>query len=248
MDSQIQGVYMTNDLNKFRLMPSNREITSVARIHEKVDVYGWQISEFPIIVTRNLEVLDGQHRLTYAKEKNLPIAYRVSDFNSIQDFQQNAKAQRNWTTRDFIKSFADAGSEPHRQLQEFMATNPLATESVLPNILLGQGSNPHAVPPLYKVWQTATLPKIDYSEAQRRVNELEALQRLSKSGEFKSNAIKSYCFIRKHPEYNFERMLRQFNKHQDSHVFDGSQSSCTRNWDSVYNKRMKNKVSLIYQR
>lgn len=237
---------MTSDLGKFSLMLGNREINTVARIHEKVQQYGWQIQEFPIIVNSRLEVIDGQHRLTYAKEHGLPIAYRVSAFDSIQEFQQNAKAQRNWTTKDFIKSFAATGSQPHIDLLEFMDSNPIVRESVLPSVLLGIGSNPTAVPPLSKVWSTATLPPIDYSAAQQRVNQIVALERLNKSGQFHANAIKSYCFISKHPQFSFDRMLRQFNKHQDLHPLDGTQSSCTRNWDAIYNKRTKNKVSLMY--
>lgn len=250
MDSPIQGVYMTNDLNKFHLITNNRPIGSFARIEDKVKQYGWQIQDFPISVDASFGVLAGQHRLLYAKKHGLPIAYRFSSM-AMQDYQQVEKAGRRWSTKEFVKSFADGGSEPHKRLIAFLSDNPEVKEGLYTTILLGVSSGfiTGRKTQLTSVWQESELPEIDYTEAQTRVDEvrgLNAVYRGQKTNQLCTNAVKSYCYIRKAPGYSFHRMLKQFAKYQDSFPFDGTQANCTKNFDALYNKRITPKIPLLY--
>jgi hypothetical protein len=252
MDSQIQGVYMTNDLSKFHLIANNRPIGSFSRIESNVKEYGWQIQDFPISVDASFGVLAGQHRLLYAKKHGLPIAYRFSSM-AMQDYQQVEKAGRRWSTKEFVKSFADGGSEPHRRLLDFLTENPEVKETLYSSILLGRGEG--YVPggkktcTLSSLWQGLKLPDIDYAEAKKRVEEIQQLNsvyRGQQRGGLMTNAVKSYCYVRKAPTYSFNRMLKQFAKYQDDFAFDGTQGNCTKNFDAVYNKRTTPKVPLLY--
>lgn len=239
---------MTSDLSKFHIIPNNRTIGSFGTIERAVMDYGWQIQDFPIVVNASFGVLAGQHRLIYAKKHGLPIAYRFSTM-SMQEYQQVEKAGRRWSTKEFIKSFADGGSEPHKKLMDFFIKNPEIKESALEPILLGIGSGKIGGHQIHRLWQSSNLPEIDYAEAQKRLDEIRKLNEVYRGQKFHQlslNAVKSYCYIRKASGYSFDRMLKQFTKHQDHFAFDGNQGTCTKNFDAIYNKGVSPKVPLLY--
>lgn len=87
---------------------------------------------FPIIVSKNFTVLDGQHRLTAAKELGVPIHYVVSDVASVTDMPGILKSVRRWTQRDFVEAWAKAGKSGAIEIKKLIEKYPfLRVETVL---------------------------------------------------------------------------------------------------------------------
>jgi hypothetical protein len=76
----------------------------------------------PIVVNESMEVIDGQHRLTAAKELGVPIYYQVKkDFQPQDIIQMNIS--KSWGMMDYLNFYCKQGSESYLSLKSFIDTH-----------------------------------------------------------------------------------------------------------------------------
>lgn len=100
-------VYVTTNYDQFILLPENRPV--------KGNVVGNSILkknlllDNPILVTSFMEVLDGQHRLAYARENQIPIYYKIAQVTTREHIAllQNASPWRLANHQNFHKNNED---------------------------------------------------------------------------------------------------------------------------------------------
>lgn len=96
-------IHKTSDYSQFKLFESNRDIKPehVIKSIKKKNL----LHENPILVTRDMQVLDGQNRLAAAKELGVPIYYHITDDVNEMDIPllQN---QRFWNLEDYCKFYS----------------------------------------------------------------------------------------------------------------------------------------------
>ena len=107
-NSVIGKIYSTNDYSKFRKLNANRDVKNVKKIIDSINEVGYVLS--PILVNENFEVIDGQNRLDALKALGLPVPYIVQEGIGIEECRHLNIGQSNWTTLDFIKSYAASGN------------------------------------------------------------------------------------------------------------------------------------------
>lgn len=73
----------------------------------------------PIIVNERMEVADGQHRLTAAKELGLPIYYTIVENAGLEEIQMLNANNRAWTTYDYLESYIAMGKKEYITLKQF---------------------------------------------------------------------------------------------------------------------------------
>lgn len=83
------------------------------------------LSKNPIIVNKDMAVIDGQHRLAAAQELKVPIYYMVEDDASLAEVQMLNSANRAWYLWDFLNSYASVGNQHYITLREFVIDNKL---------------------------------------------------------------------------------------------------------------------------
>lgn len=110
------AVYKTFDYGKFIIYEWNRSIDTVGlkRLNKSVEEYGWK--KDPIIVNEELGVIDGQHRLEYAKEHKLPIYYTIISGLTKEDCQRMNSKRKAWKPKDYIKYYAVQGNKDYQKL------------------------------------------------------------------------------------------------------------------------------------
>src|ERR1700733_4973703 len=83
-------VYVTTNYDQFILLPENRPVKGniVADSIRKENL----LFDNPILVTQNLEVLDGQHRLAFARDQQIPIYYKIAQITKRQHIALLQKA------------------------------------------------------------------------------------------------------------------------------------------------------------
>jgi hypothetical protein len=70
----------TSDHGIFKKCPTNRPIDPTNLRHIKASLMINNMLEFrPIMVNKNMEVIDGQHRLEAAKELGLEVFYQINE-------------------------------------------------------------------------------------------------------------------------------------------------------------------------
>ncbi len=65
------------------------------------------LKDFPIIISEDAYVLDGQHRLEAAKRLDLPIWYRISNDMVIDDIPLVNSIYLNWSLSDYLNKYLD---------------------------------------------------------------------------------------------------------------------------------------------
>ena len=114
---EVEGtVYKTYDYDKFIIYEWNRNVseTNLKRIAKSVEKYGWK--KDPIMVNEELGVIDGQHRLEFAKRNNLPLYYTIIKGLDKTDCQRMNSKRRAWAPKDYIKYYAVQGNEHYQKL------------------------------------------------------------------------------------------------------------------------------------
>lgn len=118
---------MTTDYSKFVAgNPDNRPINEARhrRLRESLKQYG-TLPYWPIVVRKNgdrkLHVLDGQHRLHFAKALKLPIYYIEASHEF--DIAVINSTQAPWTFRDYVEKFAEAGFVDYQEALDFSSNH-----------------------------------------------------------------------------------------------------------------------------
>lgn len=114
----------------FRLDPSNRKISQdkLDRMYTAIEARNL-LHLFPIVVSRDLTVIDGQHRLKVAQALGTPIYYIVSDQMRIEDASLiNTNIDR-WKAEDWLDHWCSRGMPEYLRLKEFWGRHKWLTLS-----------------------------------------------------------------------------------------------------------------------
>jgi hypothetical protein len=79
----------------------------------------------PICVNKDMEVIDGQHRLLAAEELGLDIYYQVEDKLEVGDVIL-MNTSKNWTNADFLNFYVKNGYQEYIKLNDFMKLNQIS--------------------------------------------------------------------------------------------------------------------------
>lgn len=121
-------VYKTTDYNSFKKLEGNREIVTSRKnkILNSIDSVGYVVPS-PIIVNKNMEVIDGQGRLEACIERGLPIYFVISENAGINECMAMNIGQVNWNIRDYVHCYAEMNNENYMRLEEAHKTYPQFT-------------------------------------------------------------------------------------------------------------------------
>ncbi len=106
-------IYKSGEYSKFKKIEWNRKIdeNNVKKLL-KENEKKFQLHKFPIIVTKDFKIIDGQHRFEVAKKLKSPVYYIVDGKDySFQAVHSVNKAGRKHTLKDKIEMLYKAGDE-----------------------------------------------------------------------------------------------------------------------------------------
>lgn len=122
-EKSLPTVFKTSDYSKFKIISSNRAINK-NHVKRLVESFSKTYLYTVITVNDDLEIIDGQHRFTAAKELGLPVFYTKVSGYGVPEIQALNTNQRNWTRNDYLKSYCDSGNEAYLELRAFMKEFP----------------------------------------------------------------------------------------------------------------------------
>jgi len=125
----------TQDYKLFDFFNSNRAIneSAVKKIMQSIEKIGY-IKAKPIIVNKDLLIIDGQHRYEACKRLNLPIFYEEVDIDPNMAMVELNSNQQMWKLIDYVHSYASQGIDCYKQLIIFSEKYKLGDTNSL-NIL-----------------------------------------------------------------------------------------------------------------
>lgn len=105
-------VYSTNDYDIFKHLKGNRILDDRKNyIISSIKENGWVTN--PIIVNKDMEIINGQHRYAALKALNMPIQYIIAENANIHDCIALNIKQQNWKLVDYIRCYADMGNDDY---------------------------------------------------------------------------------------------------------------------------------------
>lgn len=124
-------VYETCELESFKVIKGNRadierRKNKIAKSVEKVGYIS-----APIIVNEKMEVIDGQARLAYCKEKGISIAFYIIEGLTVDECIAMNISSTNWGIRDYIESYAERGYPSYVLAKEFIEKSPYSLNPTL---------------------------------------------------------------------------------------------------------------------
>ena len=124
---KVNEIYETSDYDMFKLSKSNRNVAYRKELFEEAKK-GFIA---PIVVDKNMIVIDGQSRLFHARKAEVPIKFFVDENISEKDIVRMNTTQKSWTNKDYIESYANQGSEEYVSLLNLLNKKYAGTTVVI---------------------------------------------------------------------------------------------------------------------
>lgn len=224
----------TQDYTLFKYLKQNRNIRENGALKESMRLAN-DLKTFPIIVNKNYEILDGQHRFKYAQLFNYPVYFKIVDDFDMHHVRNWNSCSKLWKAEDYLKSFVDDGYEQYIQL------NKLYEYSKIPLSTLLSLLDPSTL-------RTQSFKKGDFKLKEpywvclEKINKLKDLLRLSADYKIKTIGKSGHYVFYKmlsNPNYNHNHMLRQIERNPDAFVFAlkfSSAQNIENHMKALYNK------------
>lgn len=116
-------VYFTRDYTRFKSIIGNRLLSEpkIKRIIKDIQ-NGLDLLKYcPIVVDKDMNVIDGQHRLYVARQLKSNVWYVItSDGLTLEEIAKINSNQERWKTKDFLHCYVAQNNPHYNKLQEFM--------------------------------------------------------------------------------------------------------------------------------
>ena len=111
----------TSDYSIFQKHSSNRNIdkSNLNKIINSIKARNLLYLR-PIIVNKNFEIIDGQHRLEAAKYLELPVFYQIQPEAVDEDIILLNDNMKRWTIDDYLNYYLSKGNIEYTKLNEFI--------------------------------------------------------------------------------------------------------------------------------
>ncbi len=115
-------IYFTREYNRFKKIQGNRNL-NLKKIDKIIaDIQqGFNMLEYcPIIVDKEMNVIDGQHRLQVAMKIESNIWYVIADSKKLIEIAKLNTNTERWKPKDFINCYCEVGINDYKVLRDFL--------------------------------------------------------------------------------------------------------------------------------
>lgn len=240
-DEIVNVVYKTTDYDKFNIIEDNRDINPkhVAKLAKAMDERGWEKGSY-VVVDRNMNVFEGQHRVSSARIKGVPVFYIIEDgldSNSISNLNRN---QQQWKVTDHLNKFVKAGNPNYVALSEFM--EEFSEFKATDQMMLTQNAY---VMVDRDIFDSGMYKVKDMELARTWARQLMSLKPYFKDGYNKANFVRSMAFVMsKEPSFIFDEFLHKIKINRDLIHLCGDRRGYIQMIEEIYNYKRPNKNKL----
>ena len=229
-------VQETSKYSRFKFRASNRRINrshlnSLKKSIKAENLLMWN----PILVTRDGEVIDGQHRLEAAKVLHVPIFYIEVEGLAGDEIGMINTVRRSWNIRDYIHYHMEEGNENYRWLERmikgtYILVSPLLELTKKQHVDIKSGKF-----------------IMDVSERKIFVKRLNHLEQYIACDDNLKNARAMRAFIRlmKRGEFNHDHMIKKLMECTGKIEIFASNIDMMREIERIYNHRLKKRVRIF---
>lgn len=135
-------IHSTFHYHIFKKIVGNRELneSNVRNIIDSIDNGVDYMAYNPILVTEDLHIIDGQHRLEVCQRLKRPVYYvkvPTIDIYHIAMLNNNSKK---WSLIDYINCYADIGKKDYVFLKEYIQKTPISASIAIQLLQYGHAN------------------------------------------------------------------------------------------------------------
>lgn len=225
-------IYETKDYAVFRYIKGNRLLNEghVKRLMESIKNKNL-LEVNPIIVNSKMEVIDGQSRLSAAKQLGVPVYYMAAEASNLEDVRLLNINVKNWGIGDYLNSYLAQGAAEYYTLKKYHEEYAIPI-SVCLMLLAGGKGDRSAVRAMYK---SGDFHVTSLSLAKRIAEKLLDLRQYADRGLWRSrDFIIAVVNLDKDASIVHEKLLKKFKQSGLTIYRQGSAQDYLRRFKEVY--------------
>src|SRR5579872_6499560 len=202
-------IYQTTNYSQFTITRKNRPIAG-KRIIDSIKKKNL-LPEKPILVTSNLVVLDGQHRLKAAEALQLPIFFQIARKNVTDEDLAILNVQKSWELLNYINLFWDK-NENYAFIQHILDTYGL---NAYVSFVINSAGSGNDIKASFKDGEYKLKESKEVIEMRmRKVSECrtELIKRFNNHKIVTAQCLYALYQLTKYSKYNHKRFIEKINK------------------------------------
>lgn len=242
---QDTAMYQTKDYNSFKILNYNRAIdeSRIEGLMKSIKENGFLL---PILVSQDMQIADGQHRLAAAKRLNVPVSYikyNISGNNLPILISTLNSLSKNWKLSDYYMMWKELGKNDYIWMSEIIEYYDL---TFVEFFKLFSGS-------IFKISNKFKNGTITFTQSQKdriinlvkNFNSIINFSDVFKGEGFGKIFRLAVLDIVKHPDYDNERMLRKLRKDAGRLLGCVNRIDFIQQLEHVYNHGERNQIDFI---
>jgi len=164
-------IQTTTDYSKFQFCKFNRQIDKGHVKKLVASISANNLLEFcPILVDKNMQIIDGQHRFVAAQEIGVPICYQIKQDATDEDIVLLNVSNKRWVLEDYVNYYARKGNKNYQNIINLSEKYNLSVSIVL-NIFGREFDG-------FKKMKSGTLQILDMKIAENKLEQLTEITEL----------------------------------------------------------------------
>lgn len=231
---QVTTVQSSTNYGAFSFLNANRAVSErhVGAIKRSFEDNGNFTQAQPILVNEQLQIIDGQHRFTAARELGVPIFYTVVPGLGAKQAREMNLLHREWEAEDYLRAYANDGQRPYILFQELQGEYPGISLTTLITYVAGAQING-----IHKKFRDGRLKltATTMDKARRRLNRLVELRALTDAFKRQPMAM-ALLRVMATEYYKHSKMVRKVENQRSEIRAYQSMADNVRQLEDVFNK------------
>ncbi len=237
---KVNSVYKTNDYSLFSKLDGNRNINK-AHLHRLKKSIKEESLCVPIIVNKNYEIIDGQHRFECWEDLMFPIYYIKIEGYTLTQVQRLNTNTMNWKLIDYAHSYCDLGNKHYYKYIEFKnmyALGDYESIAMLQGNTKGSGRN-------FEMFRNGDF-KVNYWR--KACSEAQQINRVAEfyDGYKRRAFVFAMIHLLNHDNFDLNQLLRKLKLNKADMMDCTNTEQYLILLQKIYNHRQPKKVNLIY--
>jgi hypothetical protein len=231
-------IHFTRDYDKFKRLAGNRAIRPhhVHEIKTKMLEHDLRV---PILVNKQMQIIDGQHTLEARRELKLDVPYRIGEKLSLMDVQTLNSTSLAWSNDDYANSFIELGNRHYKTYRTFRNKYDLPHEVAM-ILLAGRGAD-H----MRKAFRTGDFVVGDLPDAEAKAQMLNELKQFTRGFRL-DTFVRAFVIALNREGFQFSKFLERARENVSLFSYWPKVDQNLRMIEDIYNKGYGKKVPLLY--
>ena len=242
--NKVGEVLETSDLSKFSFFKENRDVkpSKLKQIRSRMKSHGWEKGSF-LLVNEHFQVIDGQHRLTVARELGVSVQYIIVQGGDMSTVCQRNSGGNKWNIIDHLGSFVKSDKTHYVLLDRFMKNFPDFRPTECMMLVKNSSSSSTR-----DVFESGNFETKDMKVAYQWGRDLMSLKRYFPDGYNKAIFVRAMVRVFQKPHFNFSEFLHRVDLRPSMLHMCGTVEQYLEMIEVVYNyrRRTDEKVNLRF--